>query len=424
MRKIFKQITFALMTGVLALSSCSQGFIDPIENTQKEVVTTYLNGTIDKAPETRVNINDGGEVLELTWEAGDQLVIYNSNGNLVGAFTIDESGHGLKSAQFSTTADLNDSEEYSLIYAPEGFGLESNLADMRVKVRTTIVTQNGSGTTDHLKGNLLMETTYRTSDNDVWFSHHMTLLTLNITAPSGATGTPTLLRVGNGPAIFRIKLNNIDWSSPFQAHIFIDPYGQVAREMAFMVETSANENYFQKVTSNKLYVEGYRYTGAVKAMERAYTLANVPKSLTSNTSYTIVDEWATQKSDFKRLRDAIHEADSGVTLEFPFLVNIPEGALNSGIIWRLNALNTVKFPRVENVGKEAFASCLYINTLDLGSYHHSENVALGANIFYKVFGNKSKNIDLTLSKVEESKVNGNTWNGYTFKSITIRETYP
>ena len=338
MRKIFKQITFALMTGVLALSSCSQGFIDPIENTQKEVVTTYLNGTIDKAPETRVNINDGGEVLELTWEAGDQLVIYNSNGNLVGAFTIDESGHGLKSAQFSTTADLNDSEEYSLIYAPEGFGLESNLADMRVKVRTTIVTQNGSGTTDHLKGNLLMETTYRTSDNDVWFSHHMTLLTLNITAPSGVTGTPTTLYVGNGPAIFRIYLSEIDWSSPFKAHIFIDPYGQVAREMAFMVETSANENYFQKVTSNKLYVEGYRYTGAVNAMRRAYTLANVPGSMPTGT-YVFVDIAPSGETAFDNMVNMIKKGGNrDIHLEFPFMTHLPYHAFH----WSKNELKNIR----------------------------------------------------------------------------------
>ena len=59
----------------------------------------------------------------------------------------------------------------------------------------------------------------------------------------------------------------------------------------------------------------------------------------------------------------------------------------------------------------------------MGSYHHSEavNIVTGEDLFKSKY---AKNIDWTLSKVEESKVTENTSNGYTFKSITIRETYP
>lgn len=122
---------------------------------------------------------------------------------------------------------------------------------------------------------------------------------------------------------------------------------------------------------------------------KSYTLATIPTNGASIDSdiWIITDETSSGPEAFARLRTALVTAGRAVSVEFPNITSLPEGALldvNNGGLTNLSAvsapvlkavaarvfydckiLKTVEIPEVTSVGEFAFGNCISLSALNL-----------------------------------------------------------
>ena len=101
-----------------------------------------------------------------------------------------------------------------------------------------------------------------------------------------------------------------------------------------------------------------------------------------------------------------------VSVEFPEATTIYLGAFIS-----CQMLTSVKLPKATSIGNQVFLVSENMTYLELTA---EGNITLGESVFSIPSQNFSDKVDLVLNFDKKNEVtNGNTWNGYTFKTITF-----
>lgn len=99
-------------------------------------------------------------------------------------------------------------------------------------------------------------------------------------------------------------------------------------------------------------------------------------------------------------------------VNFPKVTTVECGAFEA-----CSDLTTVKLPSATSIGEYAFHLCAEIESLELTA---AGTITLGTSMLTDDDGNNnSTNVNLVLNTDKQNEVTGNTWNGYTFKSITF-----
>lgn len=264
MTKTFRLIAFALSVCAIGLTSCNQNEVvstQVVENLSP--VKTILSATVPGGSKTRINIDDqGNNGLIVTWEEGDILIAYKDGVKAAIFHYTGENGAGTGTFEAETNNALRG--DYTLIYTTlPAEDHEENIDDMRQKIKTTPVTQNGSGSTAHLKYNALMEANY-TSGNTATFEHMLTLITVDasmVTANSGY-GQPSQFNLTVGSDKYTMELTNVNWSRSFKLYIFVNP-SSGERDLTFNIRTNMKFQSTCKRATDKDYLKGYRYTATL-----------------------------------------------------------------------------------------------------------------------------------------------------------------
>ena len=144
MTKTFRLIAFALSACAIGLTSCNQNEVvstQVVENLSP--VKTILSATVPGGSKTRINIDDqGNNGLIVTWEEGDILIAYKDGVKAAIFHYTGENGAGTGTFEAETNNALRG--DYTLIYTTlPAEDHEENIDDMRQKIKTTPVTQNG-----------------------------------------------------------------------------------------------------------------------------------------------------------------------------------------------------------------------------------------------------------------------------------------
>ena len=344
MRKTFHCIALALMSGVISFSSCTQA---EIEGTQGIVVTpmfkTVISATTPGNPQTRINFEDeGGSGVALAWETGDMLVAYK--GDTKAAVFHYTGGNGASSGTFEAQTSDELEGDYTLIYTTFSENAhESNIDKMRNKIKNRPVVQVGSGSTAHLKNNVLMEASYIVGESAA-FSHKMALMTVNVKKPAdnnllSKVDKPIIMTLEEDySTLYSLHLSGMDWNSEFKVYFFVEPRSS-ERRFEFTIHTNNGFYLSGAVKTGYTYTEGYRYTAI---LDENFFMSSGYINLYQLKGFCYCDlegdiwVFSTRNSDngddddWQRLRESIQFWSSPVTVIFPDIKILPEGAFDGG----------------------------------------------------------------------------------------------
>ncbi len=271
---------FIIALLALFVAGCTREPIPAIEEKEESIVT------IDVAisPETRVAYNGGTGDNALSWEIGDQLLLAGYNGTTYkGSEVFTYSGTGNK----FTGSTVVGTTTYKAYYPANIITLDTDGNVNPLGVAFWQQTQNGDGTTGHLKNKLLLyDETPNAIDDGFALNLKSSILKLSLSGIPAAVGTLNKLiyKVETASGIFKsVELNvtNATFSSDkttLTAYIAFDPSvvtGIVAGGTVKIILLGAKSYKWSATSTNgKTYVAGKCYPGTVTTGWDVFVVSN------------------------------------------------------------------------------------------------------------------------------------------------------
>jgi hypothetical protein len=333
---------------------------------------------------TRATFTDNAGVgVALTWEANDEILLYDVDGNYAATFST--SAGGGATATFSlidgSPADGNYTAVYPAYYTAPG--VPAPTLAHRAEVVNGL-TQNGNNSTTHLdaqsymSGALVYSSSGFTS-NAVLFDMDFALLTVEIATPTGYVAAthsaPTSLTFHNGgktTALFLTNISTTDITNGLTLYMVIEPYkNPIAapdeeRTLYFELITENATFVKEKANVSKEYEAGKRYTAALTGadlLEMAtgrYSLSTLPSDPSSAPTTWVITDVITDATDLSALNTAITNSGKSIRLILPNATSIGENAFNA-----CSALTSISLPNATSIGENAFNACSALTSISL-----------------------------------------------------------
>ena len=391
--KTFRTVMPLIAFAVAAVSCQREDFsvVAPTSNPAAIIATISDDAT------RAIFTDNAGAGVALTWEAGDEIMIYSADGNYAATFTT--SAGGGATATFTLTdgsaADGNYTAVYPAYYTSPG--VPAPTLAHRAEVVNGL-TQDGDSSTAHLDPQSYMSGTLAYSSGDVTsnavaLGMEFALLTVEMAIPTGyvaAThGAPTSLTFYNGgktTALFLENISTTDMESGLTLYMMMDPYNSTtARSLYFELLTKGNGVFvMEKANVSKGYEAGKRYTATLSGADALelttgiYTLETAPSSPTDLPTTCVLTDVITNlysasmlsnlnlgiRNSGKDIRvilpnatsianDVFKDCKPGlVSVSMPEVITFGNSAFNS-----CTALTSVSLPKATTFGNDAFRSC-------------------------------------------------------------------
>ena len=375
--KTLKTVITLIALAVVAIS-CQRGDISvaaPADNAAT-IIATISNDA------TRATFTDNAGSVALIWEANDEIMLYDADGNYAATFATSTGGGATATFTLSggNAADGTYTAVYPVYYIE---GVPAPTLAHRTQVVNGL-TQDGNNSTAHLdaqsymSGTLAYSTTGFTT-NEVSFDMEFALLTVEVGTPTGydytTHGVPTSLTLHNGgktTALFLENITTTDMTNGLTLYMVVDPYKNPtatpgeARALHFELITGNGTFVKEKVNVSKEYEAGKRYTAALTgtdALELAagiYTLTTLPRDPSSAPTTWVVTDVITSYTNLSALWRAIMNSGKEIRLILPNATSIRELEFND-----CTALSSISLPKVTSIGYGTFYHCITLSSISL-----------------------------------------------------------
>jgi|ADurb_Cas_03_Slu_FD_contig_123_38511_length_2304_multi_3_in_0_out_0_1 hypothetical protein len=263
----FKSVIFTLLA-ILVASCTLEPIPEPVVEQEENIVTT----NVAISPETRVTYTGGTGNNVLSWEGGDKLLLAGYNGT---TFIRSEVFTNIGGNKFSGTP-VAGADNYTAYYPGDVITLDANGNVNPFGVNFWQQTQNGDGTTGHLKNKLLLfDETPNAIGDGFALNLKSSILKLTLSGIPAAVGTLNKLiyTVETASGVFKsvdLNVTNVTFSSDktdLTAYIAFDPTvvtGIIAGGTVTITLSGAKSYKWSTQAANvKTYTAGKCYLGIV-----------------------------------------------------------------------------------------------------------------------------------------------------------------
>ena len=375
--KTLKTVITLIALSIVAIS-CQREDISvaaPADNAAT-IIATISNDA------TRATFTDNAGSVALIWEANDEIMLYDADGNYAATFATSTGGGATATFTLSggSVADGTYTAVYPVYYIE---GVPAPTLAHRTQVVNGL-TQDGNNNTAHLdaqsymSGTLAYSTTGFTT-NEVSFDMEFALLTVEVGTPTGydytTHGVPTSLTLYNGgktTALFLENITTTDMTNGLTLYMVVDPYKNPtatpgeARALHFELITGNGTFVKEKANVSKEHEAGKRYTAAligIDALELTtgvYTLATLPGDPSSAPTTWVVTDAITDITNLSALRTKIIERGKNIRLILPNATSIRDLEFIE-----CTALSSISLPKATNIGASAFSRCTALSSISL-----------------------------------------------------------
>jgi len=397
MKTIKTLITFAALAVVAISCQRDEAPVSATSDNPATIIATINN---DATRATFADNQEGG--VALTWEAGDEIMLYDSNGGYIATFVTAQGGD--YTAEFTHSSGATPTNgNYTAVYP--AYYVSPGVPAPTLAYRTNALhgqKQSGNGDTSHLDALSYMKGTlsYSTSapvSNAVNFYMEFALLTVKIATPTdyigGTHGAPTALTFYNGnKASSTLFIEGITTADDLTLYMVIEPYSNPAttpdEERSLRFELITENWFFEKEITevSKEYQAGKRYTADLTDSDKLEntgwvgTMAEFSALLGTQLRGTMMVTDAISGDNSYSVGRKIHSArnNSGnIKLILPAVTTVKAFAFS-----QCSKLLSVNFPVATTIEEQGLFACNMMQSISLpavisiGTYALSENASL------------------------------------------------
>ncbi len=372
MKKIL--FLFAIVSLALTIGSCKKEIDLTLDVEQPTSGVAIISASV--GVDTRVEFEEQlDKSVKLTWSAGDIFTLYEKDTDKWAAnFKLKSGGEGNNKADFEIiTADgggVLEGAKYHIVYPALYNGTvadKCNYIDYVNTIENRIQKGNGDDLT-HLSGMCYMEYKdfeYQPTGN-IMFEHKYALLTAKLGTPSDWTpgDVPKELTIFNGSRSYNLKLENVNMNNGLTVYIMIDPCAAEARDFVCNVLTTNKVVFEKRVSVNKEYKAGKRYTADFSAVNSFtalanYTIDNLPATLTPNTTYVITDAITSSINVPESFTKKFQTEGANISVILPNATELKDynGPSNNYMFRNCKGLKSITLPVATSIGNSVFSGC-------------------------------------------------------------------